>query len=188
MKTLFLKTLTVCVPILLCAFTACETTKDDRGKEMLPFNAILGLGGPIRFKADFLKANRLDNGLYLNENGEWEWELDKTLPNFRTFIITEKAQLDEIFSVYPEVDFEKDMVVMYAYLSTSSDKDKLISITLNNKNLKIEFTTEMGKPGYGNAHSPQPSFLPIKMDRLDIDTVEFTWIHPSLFRIEIAQI
>jgi len=86
-----------------------------------------------------LKANgQLYGSSYLNENGEW----DVMSPKFRTFIITEKARLDEIFSVYPDIDFEKEMVVMYAYSSTSSRQDKLISITLDNKNLKIEFTTD----------------------------------------------
>jgi len=172
MKRLF-KTLTVCIPILLCAFAGCETTK---GEEMLPlpYNAILGLGGTSEFKEDFLMANRLYGTLNWTENGEWEWELDETLPTFRTFIITEKARLDEIFSVYPEIDFEKEMVVMYAYPSIYSREQKITSITLVNKILEIKFKYVEGKPGTGDASAPQIGFLMLRMDKLNIDTVEFT--------------
>ena len=135
MKKLFIRVLTVCIPVLLCAFTGCETTKG----EILPYNAIIGLGGPLAYREDFLKANgQLYGSSYLNEKGD----KDVISPKFRTFIITEKAQADEVFSVCPDIDFEKEMVVMYAYSSTSSRQDKLISITLDNKNLKIEFTTD----------------------------------------------
>ena len=154
--------------ITLCAFTGCETTVT------LPYNAMIGVGGPIEFREDFLETNRLYDVLYLNENGEWEWELDETLPKFRTFIITEKARLDEVFSVCPEIDFEKEMVVMYVYPGIYSKERIITSITLDNKILKIKFKIADGKPGYGNASAPQMHILLIKMDKLDIDTVEFT--------------
>jgi hypothetical protein len=154
------------------AIVDSEKTIDKEG--YLPFNAILGAGGPLAYKEDFLKANRLYDVLYLNENGDWEWELDETLPKFRTFIITDKAQLDEIFSVYPDIDFEEDMVVMYVYPGIYSRERKITSIILDNKNLKIEFTIADGKPGTGDATAPQIHFLVLRMDKLDIDTVEFT--------------
>jgi hypothetical protein len=153
-------------------------TGNEKGEEMLPYNAIIGAGGTLRYKEDFLKVNRLYDVLYLNENGEWEWELDETLPKFRAFIITEKARLDEIFSVYPDIDFEKEMVVMYVYPGIYSREQKITSITLDNKNLKIEFKIPDGKPGYNNATAPQIHFLVLKMDKLEIDTVEFTLLNP----------
>ena len=67
MNKLFIRALTVCIPVLLCAFTGCETTK---GGETLPFNAILDLGGPFAFREDFLKANRTYGAFYQNENGD----------------------------------------------------------------------------------------------------------------------
>jgi len=82
------------------------------------------------------------------------------------------------------------MVVMYAYSTPHSNHQQiLISITLDNKNLKIEFTTEMGKPGIGDASMPYRVFLPIRMDKLEIETVEFTQLHPSqVFRNSLEQI
>ncbi len=50
----------------------------------------------------------------------------------------------------------------------------ITSITLDNKNLKIRFKIAEGKPGYGDASAPQIHFLVLRMDKLDIDTVEFT--------------
>ena len=171
MKNLFfIRTLTVLIPFFLAAFTGCETTK---GEEIMPYNARIGLGGDIEFKEDFLKANMTYGTIYEDENGELIE--DQTSPKDRTYIITEKARLAEIFSVYPDIDFEKDMVVMYAYASSENNiiyQTKLISVTLDNKHLKIEFTI-VGGNGAGVAHMPQRTFLPIRMDKLDIETVEF---------------
>jgi hypothetical protein len=153
-----------------CAGDGARETPES----VLPFNAMIGVGGPSAFREDFLKANRLYAASYLNENGKWVREMDETLPKFRTFIITEKAQLDEIFSVCPEIDFEKDMVVMYFYRGIYSRERIITSITLDNKNLKIEFKIAEGKPGYNDASAPQFHFLVLRMDKLDIDTVEFT--------------
>jgi hypothetical protein len=172
MKKVFIRALTVCIPILLCSFTGCETIK---GEETLPFNA-RGIGLPLEFKDGFLKANTTYGAPYEDENGDWDW--DKTSPKFRTFIITEKARLDEVFSVCPEIDFEKEMVVMYVYTSTSGRARKITSVTLDNKNLKIEFKYVEGKPGYGDGKRPETSFLVLRMDKLDIDTVGFTLLNP----------
>jgi hypothetical protein len=150
---------------------ACKST----GEETLPFN-VKGIGLPLAYKEDFLKANTTYDAPYKNENGDWD--LDKTSPKFRTYIITEKARLDEVFSVHPDVDFEKEMVVMYAYTSTSGRARKITSVTLDNKNLKIEFKYVEGKPGAGDAKGPETEFLVLRMDKLDIDTVEFTLLNP----------
>jgi len=165
------KILTVFTVFLLCVLTGCETTK---GEEMLPYNAILGLGGPLEFKEDFLKANRTYGVLYQNENGDGEE--DFTSPKFRTFIITEKIQLDDIFSVCPVIDFEKEMVVMYAYTSIYGRERIITSITFNNKKLKIKF--KIAENEKNDASVPQTRFLVIKLDKLDIDTAEFTLLNP----------
>ena len=59
MKKLFLiRTLTVFIPFLLCAFTGCEDTKDETPKdeEIMPYNARIGLGGDIRYREDFFEG------------------------------------------------------------------------------------------------------------------------------------
>ena len=174
MKKLFFRTLTVFIAFLLCAFTGCVMTKNEE-MQSLPFNA-KGIGSPLAYKEDFIKANRTFNSSYQNEKGVWVADL--TSPNFRTLIITEKAQLDEIFSVHPDIDFEKEMVVMYAYTGVYGRERIITSITLTNKNLKIEFKIAEGKPGYKDASMPQAIFLVLRMDKLDIDAVEFTLQNP----------
>ena len=154
-----------------------RATGDEEGKEMLPFNAIImGNDGSLAYKEDFLRANRTYGVLYQNENGDGEE--DFTSPKFRTFIITEKIQLDDIFSVCPVIDFEKEMVVMYAYTSVYGRERIIRSITLKNKNLKIEFKIAEGKPGYKDASVPQTRYLVLRMEKLDIDTAEFTLLNP----------
>ena len=112
-------------------------------------------------------------------SGKIFFSLCLTSPKFRTFVITEKARLDEIFSVCPDIDFDKEMVVMYAYTSVYGNRYHITkNLTLNNKSLKIDFKISDGKPGYKDATAPYTDFLVIKLDKLDIDTVEFTLLNP----------
>jgi hypothetical protein len=144
----------------------------------MKYNAIVVDAG-LAFKKDFLMENMTYGAIYQNENWDpddassEELIEDQTSPVFRTYIITEKTQLDEVFSVFPDIDFEKEMIVMYAYTSVYGRKRIITSITLDNKNLKIAFKIAEGKPGYNDASMPQRRFLIIKLDKLDIDTVEF---------------
>ena len=172
MKNHFTFGLTLCISLLLFTLSGCEMLN---AWKKLPFNAMVGVGGTVEFKEEFLKANRTYNVDYMDENGDWF--LDLTSPKFRTYIIREKAQTDEIFSICPDIDFEKDMIVMYAYTSIyGSNRYHIIKkITLNNKNLKIDYKISAGKLGAFDAPGPRTRFLVLKMDKLDIDTVEFTW-------------
>ena len=171
MKNGVIKRLTplILTAISLCAFAGCETTV------MRQFNA-RGIAHLTEFREDFLETNRIYDAPYLNENGECV--LDKTSPKYRTYIITEKAQVDEVFSVCPEIDFEKEMVVMYAFSCTSFNGIKFTSITLDNKILKIKFKYKKGKPGYKTGIPPETAFLRLLMDKLDITKVEFTLLNP----------
>ena len=153
---------------LAILFAGCETTKDEG---LLPFNAMLGAGGHLEYREDFLKINRTYGAIYKNEDGDIVEDL--TSPRFRTFIITEIAQMDEIFSVYPDINFEKDMIVVHFYTSSIGREIIITNITLNNKNLKISFKYSKGKTGYADASSPQTRFLVLKLDKLDIDMIEF---------------
>ena len=168
-----IKTLTVFFAFILCVFTSCETTK---GGEMLPFNAIIGVGGPLEFKEDFIKSNRTYGALYWNEIGELVEDI--TSPKFRTFIVTEKAQLEDIFSVYPDIDLEKNMIVMYVFTAIYVRALKITNITLFNEKLKIDFKYQKGKPDHNDATSPQTRFLVLRMNKLDIDTLEFNLLNP----------
>jgi len=168
-KHFLIITLTACIPVLLCTFTGCAQ----------PFN-VRGIGLPFEFREDFLKANRTYGALYWNEIGHpgyaqsYEW--DETSPEFRTFIIAEKTRMDEVFSVYPGIDFKKEMVIVHLYTSSSTRETKITNITLNNKILKIEFKRAKGKPFHKDESSPRTVFLVLRMDKLDIDTVEFNRI------------
>jgi hypothetical protein len=165
-----------------CKNTGEETEETEETEEPLPFN-VKGIGLPLEYNEDFLKANRTYGAIYWNgdrDPDDWEknLEYDETSPKDRTYIITEKAWLDEILSVYPDVDFEKEMIVMYGFTSTSGRAVKITSVTLDNKNLKIEFKFVAGIPGYKDAKMPETEFLVLRMDKLDIDTVEFTLLNP----------
>ena len=72
----------------------------------------------------FLEENKISTAYYRNPNftdihgSEPKWIKYPDEPKTRTFIITEKEEYDRIFTKSPvEVDFEKEMAILY----TSSD-------------------------------------------------------------------
>jgi len=70
------------------------------------------------------------------------------------------------------------MVVIYAFPAIYVRPLIITSIKLVNENLKIDFKYQKGKPGHNDASMPQARFLVLKMDKLDIDTVEFNLLNP----------
>jgi hypothetical protein len=146
-----------------CAFTSCETIKDEE----MPYNAtIVNAGFTVR--VDFLDENEIYH----------PFKDDKTLPEDRAFIIPDKDKLDDIFSVFPSINFEKEMIVMYMYTSSYVRKRSITSVTFNNNKLLIKFKYAELKPGIGDATTPARRLLVIKMDKLDIDAVEFKLLNP----------
>ena len=172
MKKLFLiRTLIFLIPFSLCVFTGC-------GKiNIRKFDAKIVDTG-FTFKEDFFKANMTYGAYYTDENGKDV--RDKTSPEYRTFMITEKTQLDEVFSVFPGIDLKKEMLVMYAYTSYyNGRRQKITSIKVDQKKLKIKFRYVYKRPFIKDASAPQHRFLVIRMDKLNIDTVEFKLLNPD---------
>ena len=124
-KVFFIGTLTACIPFLLCVFTGCT----------LPFNTtIQDDRGSFTFKEDFLNANRTYGTVFCrDENGNVI--ADPTVPEFRTFIITEKTKLDEIFSVFPDIDLKKEGVKILEKTNKNAYK---IALCIEGKKLSSE--------------------------------------------------
>jgi len=171
---------------MLCEITGCETTKKEENEKKMPYNAMIGAEGILKFKDDFWNTNKISGVTYKNENWDpedpssEEYFQDEASPPFRTFIITEKAQMDEIFTIYPDLDFEKEMLILYIFRSSYNNicyQQKLINVILDKKNLKIQFTIIQIKPSDKNTTTPQQTSLVIKIDKLNIDTVEFNRIN-----------
>lgn len=147
------------------------------------YNAEIITSG-MSFQQQFLD-NSITYGAYYqkeyfnSQHSQWEkeWVLDEISPQNRTYIIRDRISLSEIFSTFPEIDFGEKMVLVYCYTSCYDRKQVLKSISLNDeKCLNINFTMKNGKIGYGDASLPQRRILVIKMDALDIISVDFQFL------------
>jgi len=145
----------------------------------IPFNAVV-LSDGYNFKTKFLNENRTYGARYLNENyneDEDEWSdrylVDETSPIFRVFVIKEQAELDKAFVYFPQIDFDKNMILVYCYTEIYSRSQIINSIELDGTVLEVEFSLKKAKPGVGDASAPQTRFMIIKMDLLAITEVTF---------------
>ena len=69
---------------------------------------------------------------------------------------------------------------MYAYRSIYNGRQqKIRSIELDNKNLKIEFKYEKRRLGVMDASMALCRFLVVRMDKLNIEAVEFKLLNPD---------
>jgi hypothetical protein len=167
--------LTACIPILLCAFTGCETTEDE---EMLPHEIFDNAGKWIDL--DFQRQNltRGWGGLYLN--GELI-ETDVSYPKERIFIINDQAEFDTIFNEFPpRVNFEKEMILLYGFTATSIRQIVIERMKLENERLiiKLKSLAPPSGPDTLDGTAPYMRWVVVKTDKLDIDTVGFTLLNP----------
>ncbi len=140
----------------------------------------------VSFRQAFLEENRTYGAYYHNdaydpEQDDWseEWLYDETSPKTRTYAIKDQATLEEIFAAFPKTDFEKEMVLVHLYTDIYGRARVLKDVSVDENNaLKIQFTiqSQSGCVARGDASAPQCKSLVVKMDRLDITTVEFEYV------------
>lgn len=143
------------------------------------YNAIV-LESGLSFKSEFLKDNMTLGAYYYNENYNpeedpgAEYLRDETSPKYRIFIVRNQTERNLIFSNIQDVDFEKEMLLVYCYTDIYSRPRIIKSLELEGTTLNVEFTIKKSKKGVGDASMPQRRILVIKMKALDIETVMFT--------------
>ena len=165
--------------VAMCIFMAFLTTGCVR------YNAKIVNEG-ISFHQEFLDNNMTYGAYYHNEDyspeeDEWteEWLYDETLPKTRTYVIKDRTALEEIFEVFPETDFEKEMVLVHLYTDIYGRARVLKDVSVDEINvLKIRFTiqNQSGCVARGDASMPQRKILIVKTDKLDITTAEFEYV------------
>lgn len=102
-------------------------------------------------------------------------ESNNDLSESKTFIIEDQNMLDEIFSDFKDVDFEKEMVIVYYYTTIYIREQKLEKVSLENGVLNIEFDVVKGKPGTGDATAPQTRTCVICLDKVTATEVRITY-------------
>ena len=126
-------------------------------------NAIIIADG-ITYQEEWLDNNHV-YGAY-DENGEENY--DENTPKSRTYILKNQDELDEVFSEFSEIDFEKEMVLVYCYRTIYVRKQVLEKVVFDGNVLKIEFNVVRGKIGHADAAAPHRRMLAVKLDKLDI--------------------
>lgn len=121
----------------------------------------------FEYNAVILKDGFTFNETWLDSNNE--------LAESKTFVIESQEALDEIFTDFKEVDFDKEMVIVYCYTTIYVREQKLEKVSLDNGVLSIEFDVVDGKPGTGDATAPQTRTCVICLDKVAATEVKITY-------------
>ena len=147
------------------------------------FTACLGVVGCTceNYNARVLNYNRYSlNNEWLNNNltsGAFDADADADLPETRTIVITDKKTLDEIFTKFPKVDFEKETVLIYCYTDAYPDKSLVEEVTLSGDTLMVKLGTASGifDSFVFGASVPLTRFCVIKLDKVEAKNINIVF-------------
>lgn len=127
---------------------------------------------------DFADNSLIRNVYYSqSDSDEKFFSDDETCPESRTFIIENLEEHNTIFNNDIDiedlnVDFNKQMLIVYTFRATDHRNLKLISVNFQDKILKITFET-IFKSGTGDTSTPYQRWIVIKLDKVGMEAVEF---------------
>ena len=140
------------------------------GCKKIDHNAVIISEG-LNYQEEWLDNNHV-YGAY-GENGEENY--DENTPKSRTYIIKTRTELNEVFSEFPEINFEKEMIIVYCYRTVYGRKQVLEKVFSDGNVLRVEFDVVKGKIGHADASAPHRRMLVVKLDKLDIAEVNVTY-------------
>lgn len=91
------------------------------------------------------------------------------------YVIKLQDDVNEVFTEFPQIDFDAEMVIVYCYTTTSIREQKLNSVSFENGVLNIEFDVVKGKAGAGGATVPQTRTCIIQMDKVEANEIIITY-------------
>ena len=146
------------------------------------YNAVVVDSG-IEYTAEFLKNSITygawcDNEDFNVEEDDYDGWYDSESPETRTYIVSELSEADEIFVKCPDVDFEKEMLLVYCWTEIYQRRPVVLKSVKVEENqiLKVEFTLKNPSGNVGDASMPMRRIIVIKMDKIDISFAEFSKI------------
>lgn len=99
---------------------------------------------------------------------------EQNYPESRTFIITDRKNFEKIiiddFSEF-EVDFDKEMLIVYTFAIEYVLPAKIANVELNDKTLTVNYNIELTR-GELSARAPYQRWFIVKLDKLDITSVK----------------
>ena len=128
---------------------------------------------------DFLRENRV-KAYYPNESYDENDEqsesyiYEETAPLTRTFIIADDKAFGEIIKENAiAVNFANEMLLLYIHPEIYPGRNySLKKITVEGKKVSVSVKIEK-RSGVGDAAMPAQSCLLVKMDKIEVDSVEF---------------
>lgn len=128
---------------------------------------------------EYIEANLTygANYYYSEENEDYiKVENSTSYPETRTYVIKDETALNEAYSTPSEIDFEKEMLLIHFYTDIYSRVRYLGKVQIDENNvLKIEFDI-VPNPGVGDASMPVQKVLVVKVDKLEVNAVEFKYL------------
>ena len=135
------------------------------------FDAIMGFP-PCIDSNDMVDAVILKDGFTFKES----WiDSNNELTESKTFVVESQEALNEIFTEFKDVNFDKEMVIVYCYTTIYIREHKLEKVSFDNNILSIEFDVVDGKPGTGDATAPQTRTCVICLDKVAATEVKVTY-------------
>ena len=172
-KLLSMVAISLAVLGICLAFSACG---------IINYNGVV-IDSGIEFTSDFLKSSitygawceKEDYNPEVDEERGW---YDSESPETRTYIVREQSEADEIFTEIPAVDFKNEMLLVYCWTEIYNSRPVILKSAILHENnvLKIEFTLKKPTGQVGDASMPTRRILVVKMDKLNISSVEFSQI------------
>ena len=124
------------------------------------------------FNEDFVMNNKTFGAL--NEDGHYI--KDEDVPKERMIIINNESDFKYAFKKFEKIDMNKEMIVMYAFTTAGNSEYEVVNIKISEKKLIVEYTNKKHELGVPNASMPDTKWVIVKMDKLDVDCVEFVYL------------
>lgn len=125
------------------------------------------------FVDGFLENHQISECYYYDSLTNQYVMNDPTLPEEYTFIIRSEKEYNEIFKTKSDVNFNKEILVVYIYSSVYSSKKMLTEVDFDEGELSIEFRHKL-LSGTGSATMPLQKYVVFKMNNgnfyeIDVD-------------------
>jgi hypothetical protein len=123
---------------------------------------------------EFANTNLIRN-VYYSYDDEIFFTEDEDYPLSKTYIVENIEEYDKIFLNNINelnIDFNKQMLIVYSFGAINHRELKLVSTDLQDKILKITFKS-ISKTGVGDTSMPYQRWIVIKQDKVEVASTEF---------------
>ena len=189
------------ISLCLCFCSGCKKEEEPIEEEsiVLPYNAEVivsdGFGiyytivppEPHWFTKNFWRTNTIR--VSYDDEDPWELHLDRGklrspeyadyynehYPEFRIVMISTQEEYDKTFLEPREIDFEKQMILIYLDNAHTGNTRSVTDIVLEDGNLTIKWKSVR----IGDFTNPTNRFMIVKMDKVKCDKISFAYTYSN---------